>query len=54
MVLHRCMVDWWRVWGQSVMKHMLCSGFPGIFAELQGVCLPWESVHSAIYETHLL
>ena len=37
------------------VKLMQCSGFPEIYARLEGVggvSLPWVYVHSAIYKTY--
>ena len=38
------------------MKLIWCSGFPEIYAQLEGgqVCLPLVYVHSAICETYLV
>ena len=47
-VFHRSMVNWRRGWGQSVMKHMQCSGLPEIYGQLE------EGAGSVCHETYAM
>ena len=50
MVLHRLLVNC-RGCMLLYMKHLLCTGFPEIYAQLEeggGVNLPWVYVHCVI------